>query len=138
MIRRCIRIIRTSVSLAKAVAPNTRSNGTSSPGVPEIELREDREVIVKVRLNRDQIQGLAPKDLVERAERQKAAIARQKNSAGLAKGAAFVAARKLPSGDVVMVANSAAGAELLRRHAGWLKAFRPGAFVQEPSWGVVA
>ena len=25
--------------LAKAVAPNTRSNGTSSPGVPEIEFR---------------------------------------------------------------------------------------------------
>ena len=27
--------------LAKVAAPNTRSNGTSSPGVPEIELRED-------------------------------------------------------------------------------------------------
>lgn len=102
--------------LAKAVAPNTRSNGTSS--VPETELREDREVIVKVGPNREQIQGLSPKDLVERAERQKADIARQKNSAALANGAAFVAARKLPSGDVVMVANSAAGAELLRKHTG--------------------
>lgn len=55
--------------LAKAAAPNTRSNGTSSPGVPEIELREDREVIVKVGPNREQIRGLTPRELVERAER---------------------------------------------------------------------
>jgi hypothetical protein len=124
--------------LVKAAAPNTHSNGTSSPGVPEIELREDREVIIKVGPNREQIQGLSPKELVERVERQRAIIARQKNSTALAGGATFVAARKLPSGDVVMVANSAAGAELLRKHAGWLKAFGPGSVVQEPSWGVVA
>lgn len=54
--------------LVKAVAPNTQSNGTSSPGVPEIELREDREVIVKVGPNREAIRGLTPKDLVDRAE----------------------------------------------------------------------
>jgi hypothetical protein len=30
--------------LVKAVAPNTRSNGTSSPGVPEIKLREGASV----------------------------------------------------------------------------------------------
>jgi hypothetical protein len=89
--------------LAKAAAPNTRSNGTSSPGVPEIELREDREVIVKVGPNREQIRGLSPREVVERAERQKATSARQKNSAALVGGATFVAARKLPSGDVVMV-----------------------------------
>ena len=124
--------------LAKAAAPNTRSNGTSSPGVPEIELREDREVIVKVGPNREQIRGLSPRELVERAERQKATSARQKNSAALAGGAVFVAARKLPSGDVVMVANSAAGAELLRKHPEWLRAFGPGSVIQEPSWGVVA
>ena len=124
--------------LAKAAAPNTRSNGTSSPGVPEIELREDREVIVKVGPNREQIRGLSPRELVERAERQKASNARQKNSAALAGGATFVAARKLPSGDVVMVANSAAGAELLRKHPEWLRAFGPGSVIQEPSWGVVA
>ncbi|OQD70670.1 hypothetical protein PENANT_c253G04718, partial [Penicillium antarcticum] len=82
--------------LTKAVAPNTRSNGTSSPGVPEIELREDREVIVKVGPNREQIRGLTPKDLVERAERQRTTNARQKNSGVLAKQASFVAARKLP------------------------------------------
>ncbi|KAI1829206.1 hypothetical protein DTO027I6_9897 [Penicillium roqueforti] len=124
--------------LAKAAAPNTRSNGTSSPGVPEMELRKDREVIVKVGPNREQIRGLSPRELVERAERQKAAIAREKNYVALAGRAAFVAARKLPSGDAVMVANSAAGAELLREHPEWLRAFGPGSVVQEPSWGVVA
>ncbi|KAJ5215537.1 uncharacterized protein N7498_001944 [Penicillium cinerascens] len=124
--------------LAKAASPSTRSNDTSSAGVPEIELREDREVIVKVGPNREQIRGLSPRELVERAERQKVTTARQKKSAALAERAAFVAARKLPSGDVAMVANSAAGAELLRKHTGWLKAFGPASVVQEPSWGVVA
>ncbi|KAJ5198731.1 uncharacterized protein N7498_007848 [Penicillium cinerascens] len=115
--------------LAKAAAPNTRSNGTSSPGVPEIELREDRVVIVKVGPNREQIRGLTPRELVERAERQKTTSARQKNSIALAGGAAFVVARKLPSGDVVMVANSAAGAELLRKYPKWLSAFGPGSVI---------
>ena len=124
--------------LAKAASPSTRSNDTSSAGVPEIELREDREVIVKVGPNREQIRGLSPRELVERAERQKVTTARQKISTALAERAAFVAARKLPSGDVAMVANSAAGAELLRKHTGWLKAFGPASVVQEPSWGVVA
>ncbi|KAJ5110283.1 zinc knuckle domain protein [Penicillium argentinense] len=124
--------------LATATAPNPRSNGTSSPGVPEIELREDREVIVKVGPNREQIRTLSPKELVERAERQRATVARQKSSTALAGGASFVAARKLPSGDVAMVANSAAGAELLRKHTEWLRAFGPGSIAQEPSWGVVA
>lgn len=64
--------------------------------------------------------------------------ARQKSSAALAKGAAFVAARKLPSGDVVMVANNAAGAKLLRKHTKWLKAFGLGSVAQELSWGIVA
>ena len=124
--------------LVKAGAPNTRSNGTSSPGVPEIELREDREVIVKVGPNRDAIRGLTPKDLVDRAERQRTTNAQQKNSGVLAKQASFVAARKLPSGDVAMIANSAAGAEVLRKHPAWLRAFGPGSVIQEPSWGVVA
>ena len=62
--------------LDRAAAPNTRSNGTSSPGIPEIELREDREVIVKVGPNREQIQALSPKELVERAERQRMMVAR--------------------------------------------------------------
>lgn len=44
--------------LAKTAAPNTRSNGMSSPGVPEIELREDHKIIVKIDSNRDQIREL--------------------------------------------------------------------------------
>ncbi|KAF3006934.1 hypothetical protein E8E15_001207 [Penicillium rubens] len=124
--------------LAQAETPNLRSYGTSPPGVPEIELREDRELIVKVGPNRAQVRALSPKELVERTERQKATVTRQKNSTALAGGASFVAARKLPSGDVVMIANSAAGAETLRRHTEWLRAFGPGSIVQEPSWGVVA
>ncbi|OOQ84193.1 hypothetical protein PEBR_33608 [Penicillium brasilianum] len=118
-------------------AHNTRSNGTSSPVVPEIELREDREVIVKVGPNREQIRELTPKDLVEWAERPKTTSARQ-SSGVLAGQASFVAARKLLSGDVAMIANSAAGAEVLRKHPTWLRAFGPGSVIQEPSWGVVA
>ncbi|KAJ5766171.1 uncharacterized protein N7511_003787 [Penicillium nucicola] len=37
-----------------------------------------------------------------------------------------------------MIANSAAGAEILRKHPTWLRAFGPGSVIQEPSWGVVA
>ncbi|KAI2669865.1 hypothetical protein LCP963914a_9885 [Penicillium roqueforti] len=118
--------------LVKAVAPNTRSNGTSSPGVLAFELRENREIIVKVGPNRKAIRGLTPKDLVDRAERQRATNAPQKNSGVLAKQASFVAARKLPSGDVAMIANSAAGAEVLRKHPAWLRAFGPGSVIQEP------
>lgn len=73
--------------------------------------RKDRKA-VKVGPNREQIQVLSPKEIVERAERQRAIVARQKNSGALSGGATFVAARKLPSGDVTMVASSAAGAEL--------------------------
>lgn len=54
--------------LAKGAAPIARGNDTSSPGVPEIKLREDRELILKVGSNREQIQALTPKERVERAE----------------------------------------------------------------------
>ncbi|KAJ5084986.1 hypothetical protein N7532_009757 [Penicillium argentinense] len=123
---------------SKAAAPITRSNGTSSPGVPEIELREDREVIVKVGPNRERVRGLSPQELVEQVERHRATTARQKSSTALARGATVVAARKLPSGDVVLVANNATRAELLRKHTGWLKAFGPGSVIQEQSCGVMA
>ena len=49
-----------------------------------------------------------------------------------------MAARKLRSGDVAMIANNAAGAEIFRKHRAWLRAFGPGSVIQEPSWGVVA
>lgn len=61
--------------LAMAAAPNARSNGTSSPGVTEIELRKHREVIVKVGPNREQVRRLSPRELVERAEHQMATTA---------------------------------------------------------------
>ncbi|KAE8389447.1 hypothetical protein BDV23DRAFT_98646 [Aspergillus alliaceus] len=66
--------------LATAATLNVRSNSTSSLGVPKIELREDREVIVKVGPNREQVRRLSPRELVERAERQKATTAWQKRS----------------------------------------------------------
>lgn len=84
---------------------------------------------MKVGPNREQIRTLSPKELVERAERQRATVARQKNLTALASGASFVVARKLPLGDVAMVANSAAGAELFRKHTEWLRAFGPGSTV---------
>ncbi|KAJ5203810.1 uncharacterized protein N7498_004689 [Penicillium cinerascens] len=59
------------------------------------------------------IRGLSSRELVERAERQKVTTTRQKKSAALAKGAAFITARKLLLGDVTIVVNSAAGEELL-------------------------
>jgi hypothetical protein len=124
--------------LVQAAAVSARSNGTSSPGVSELELQEDREVTIKVMSNRTQLRMKTPRELVEQAERQREAVARQRNSAALAGGAYFVAARKLPSGDITMVANSAAGAELLRKHTGWIKAFGADAVIQRVSWGVVA
>ncbi|KAJ5121345.1 zinc knuckle domain protein [Penicillium bovifimosum] len=110
---------------ATTAAPITRDSNSPSPGV--VETREDREVVVKVGGNREQIRKLTPKDLVERAEGQKTPS-----------GHSFVAARKLPSGDVAMIANSAAGAQALRKQTAWLRAFGPGSVAQEPSWGVVA
>jgi hypothetical protein len=92
--------------------------------VSELELQEDREVSVKVAgATRAQFRVRTPRELVEQVERQREAVAKQRNSAALAGGAWFVAARKLPSGDITMVANSAAGAELLRKHNGWIKGF---------------
>jgi hypothetical protein len=41
--------------LVQAATISARSNGTSSPGVPEIELQEDREVTIKVTSSRTQL-----------------------------------------------------------------------------------
>jgi hypothetical protein len=46
--------------LVQAAAVSARSNGTSSPGVPEIELQEDREVTIKVTSSRTQLQLKTP------------------------------------------------------------------------------
>lgn len=66
-------------------------------------------MIIKVRPNREQIRGLLPRELVERAERQQVTVSRQKKSAALATGVAFIIARKV---------NNATGVELLRKYTG--------------------
>ncbi|EKV12179.1 Reverse transcriptase, putative [Penicillium digitatum] len=117
------------------------SNGSSSIGVSPAELREDREIIVKIRDSdtRETLRRRTPREIVEQAERTREQAARRKASAPLGGGCHFLAAKVLPSGDVKMTANSASGAELLRKHAdGWLKSFGPAAHVRKPTWGVVA
>lgn len=116
--------------------PRTASNGSSSVGVPPEELREDREVVVKVRdgTTRESLRRKTPREIVEQAERTREQAARRKASAPLGGGCHFLAARVLPSGDVKMTANNAAGADLLRKHAnGWLKAIGPAAHIRKPT-----
>ncbi|KAJ5498542.1 hypothetical protein N7453_007593 [Penicillium expansum] len=125
-----------TIEKATAAAPN----GSSSVGVSPAELREDREIIVKVRDSdtRESLRRRTPREIVEQAERTREQAARKKASAPLGGGCYFLAAKVLPSGDVKMTVNSASGAELLRTHIGWLKAFGPAAHIQKPTWGVVA
>jgi hypothetical protein len=121
-----------------AAPPAYRSDGTASPSVQDSELREDREIIVKVdQANREKLRQTQPREIVLKAEQLREKQARKKTSAALAGGAYFVAARVLPSGDVSMLVNSASGAELLRRHTEWVSFFGRAARIQKPSWGVV-
>jgi hypothetical protein len=121
-----------------AVPPTHRSDGTASPGVPETELREDRTIVVRVDPScREKIRQTDSATIVQKTELLREKQARKKTSAALAGGAYFVAARVLPSGDVAMLVDSASGAELLRRHTGWVSFFGREAKVQKPSWGVV-
>ncbi|KAJ5660664.1 uncharacterized protein N7484_000036 [Penicillium longicatenatum] len=118
--------------------PINRSDGTASPGVTEVELREDRSITVKVDPTcRDKVRQMEAKTIVDRAEQLREKQARKRISAALAGNAYFCAARVLPSGDVSMLVNSAAGAELLRRHTDWVSLFGRVARIQSPSWGVV-
>ncbi|EKV19459.1 hypothetical protein PDIP_23270 [Penicillium digitatum Pd1] len=87
---------------------------------------------------RETLRRRTPREIVEQAERTRETAARRKMSAPLGGGCYFVAAKVLPSGDVKMTVNSASGAELLRTHVEWLKAFGPAAHVRKPTWGVVA
>jgi hypothetical protein len=74
---------------------------------------------------------------VGRAERARAHAARSTPSLALA-GHALIAARQLLSGDIVLRANHAAGAEILRMHcAGWVHTFGKSAWVRVPTWGIV-
>ncbi|KAG0160240.1 hypothetical protein PDIDSM_7767 [Penicillium digitatum] len=87
---------------------------------------------------RETLRRRTPREIVEQADRTRETVARRKASAPLGGGCYFVAANVLPSGDVKMTVNSASGAELLRTHVEWLKAFGPAAHVRKPTWGVVA
>lgn len=103
------------------------------------ELQGDREVTVRVPdAYREKIRQRPHHELVTTAEKTRERVALQKNSAPLGGGVRIEAIRKLPSGDVCVRANSAAGADILRRHQGWTKAFGQGARIQQPSWGFVA
>lgn len=118
--------------------PVDRSNGTSSPGVSEVELQEDRQVIVKIAdqgsRERFRRRDVSEKDIVQQVDKRIVTAALKTPSSALA-AARVVAARKLPSGDVALFANTAATAEVLRIHAsGWLQVFGPGATVQVPTW----
>lgn len=125
--------------LPQASAPSNRSEGSSTPGVSVAELQGDREVTVKVPdAHREKIQGRPHQELVMLAEKMRERVALQKNSAPLGGGVRIEGVRKLPSGDVCVRANSAAGADVLRRHQGWAKAFGQGARIQQLSWGFVA
>ncbi|QQK47290.1 Reverse transcriptase, putative [Penicillium digitatum] len=129
--------IEKATAAATAAAP---SKVSSSAGVSPAELREDCEIIVKIRDSdtRETLRRRTPREIVEQAERTRETAARRKMSAPLGGGCYFVAAKVLPSGDVKMTVNSASGAELLRTHVEWLKAFGPAAHVRKPTWGVVA
>lgn len=73
--------------LIQATVVSARSNGSSSPGVPKLELQEDRELTIKVSgANCDQLRLRTPRELVEQAQRQREAVAKLKNSAPLAGG----------------------------------------------------
>ncbi|KAJ5190107.1 uncharacterized protein N7498_009092, partial [Penicillium cinerascens] len=60
---------------ASANPPINRSDGTASPGVSEVELREDRSITVKVDpAQRDKIRQMEAKAIVKEAERLRDAV----------------------------------------------------------------
>jgi hypothetical protein len=127
-------------SLKYASAPHSQgTTGSSTPGITPSELGRDSEITVKIRDEavREQLRRSKPLDIVQRAERARGEAARKANSPALA-GAAIIAARQLPSGDVSLRATDAAAAEVLRKYAAqWVEAFGGEASVRTPMWGVV-
>ena len=77
---------------------------------------------------------------MDKAEQLREKQARKKSSAALAGNAYSTSMLPVccpPETDVSMMVNSAAGAELLRRHTDWVSLFGRAARIQSPSWGVV-
>ncbi|KAG0157921.1 hypothetical protein PDIDSM_5433 [Penicillium digitatum] len=95
------------------------SNGSSSIGVSPAELREDREIIVKIRDSdtRETLRRRTPREIVEQAERTRGSKPPGGKPVPPWWWLPLLSAKVLPSGDVKMTANSASGAELLRKHA---------------------
>ncbi|KAE8552479.1 hypothetical protein EYB25_003857 [Talaromyces marneffei] len=125
--------------IRSAASPLSQSAGSSTPGVSRAELGMDCEIVVKIRddSERTAVKKLQPSDLVKRAERARAHAAKSTPSLPLA-GHAFIAARQLPSGDISLRANHAAGAEVLRQHGkNWVHTFGKSAYVRVPTWGIV-
>jgi hypothetical protein len=126
-------------AIQSAVSPQSQSAGSSSPGVSHVELGMDCEIVVKIRDDSDRrfVKKLKPVDIVDRAERARTHAAKSTPSLPLA-GHAFIAARQLPSGDISLRAQTAAGAEVLRKHGeSWVHTFGKSAYVRVPTWGIV-
>ncbi|KAJ6004661.1 zinc knuckle domain protein [Penicillium herquei] len=125
-----------------AISPNPtsgRSHGTSSPGIPECERRGDNEVIVTLTgAERTALRSKKLVDIVEDIENLRVKLAIGQASGALTGSVRVEAARRLQSGDIVVIANTAAGAEVLRKRTGWEKALGKDARIQRPTWGVVA
>lgn len=106
-------------------SPVSGPTGSSSPGVDEIELQEDRQVIIKIadQGSRERFgrRDFSENDIVKQvSERELVALAVRTPSSPIA-AVAVAAARKLPSGDIALYTRTAAAAEVLRVHArGWV------------------
>lgn len=126
--------------LKTASAPHSQgTTGSSSSGVMPSELGREYEITVKMRDEAvwEQLRQIKPLEIVQRAERARGEAVKKVNSPALA-GAAIIAARQLPSGDVNLRAMDAAAAEVLRRYAAqWVEAFGGEASIRTPTWGVV-
>jgi hypothetical protein len=126
--------------IKSASAPLSQGTGSSTPGITPAELGRDSEITVKIHDAdiRDRLRRSKPLDIVHRVEQARGEAAKKTNSPALA-GAAVIAARQLPSGDVSLRASSAAAAEVLRKYAShWMNVFGGEASIRTPTWGVVA
>ncbi|RAO68551.1 uncharacterized protein BHQ10_004563 [Talaromyces amestolkiae] len=126
-------------AIQSASSPQSQSASSSTPRVSHVELGMDSEIVVKIRddSERAHVKKLQPKDIVDHAERARAHAAKSTPSLALA-GHGFKAARQLSSDNISLRASHAAGAEVLRKHAGsWVTTFSKSAYVRVPTWGIV-
>lgn len=140
LIWRTFRAKEWQAGIKSASAPLSQGTGSSISGITPAELGQDSEITVKVHDAeiRDRLRRSKPLDIVHRVEQARGEAAKKVNSSALA-GAAVIAARQLPSGDVSLRASSAAAAEVLRKYAShWMTVFGGEASVRTPTWGVVA